>query len=232
MKQATREVKLEAVAKTRQFVAQSFVNAFKSLLETNTLISEILLRDQWLNQLRRNHLIYPEGWYLPPPYGIGILFGTEINYQRMNYQSLRPENSWPKDSIFLDKNRGIIYVFFSPVDKLTNMIGDWGMTIYFGKNPDIIEHLKFCLQLNYQVLEHVQVGMTLSELANFSNKLFLKQGLYNQVTSVTDTTGVNIGHTVPWSYENMSPEEIMTFKTKDWQKIITMINRKRKFFNH
>ena len=223
--------KLKAIAETRAWAAQSFVSAFKSLLEINTPISETLLRDQWRDQLRKNHLIYPEGWYLPPLHGIGILFGTEVNYQRMNYQSLRPKNSWPKDSIFLDKNKGIIYVFSSPVDKLTGMIGDWGMTIYFGKNPDIIEHLKLCLRINYQILEHAQVGMTFSELTNFSNKLFLEQDLYNQVSSITDPTGVNIGHTVPWSYEDLAPEEIETFKTNDWQQILTMINSKRKFLD-
>lgn len=231
MEQTTREVKLEIVAKTRQITAQSFINTLKSLLKISIPISETLLRDQWHDQLIKNYSIYPKGWYLPPPHGIGVLFGTEINYQRMNYQSLRPEISWPKDNIFLDKNKGIIYVFFSPVDKSTGMIGDWGMTIYFGKNPDIIEHLKLCLQLNYKVLEHAQVGMTFSELTNFSNKLFLKQGLNNEVTSVTDHTGVNIGHTIPWSYEDLTSEEIVIFKTNDWQKIISLINSKRRFLN-
>ena len=169
--------KLRIIAKTRAWAAQSFTNVLGNLVQSGNQISEVVLRNHWLKKIRENSNIYPNGWYLPPPHGIGVLFGTEVNYQRMNYQSLRQENSWPKDNIFLDKNNGIIYVFFSPVDKSTGMIGDWGLTIYCGKNPDIIEHLKLCLSLNYQVLEHAQVGMTFSELTNFANKLFLKQGL-------------------------------------------------------
>jgi hypothetical protein len=223
--------KLKTIVDTRDWVAQSFMNVLSNLLKSGNKISETALRDHWLIKIRENLNIYPDGWYLPPPHGVGILFGTETNYQRMNYQSLRPKNSWPKESIFLDINKGVIYVFSSPVDKSTGMIGDWGMTIYFGKNPDIIEHLKLCLRLNYQVLEHAQIGMTFSELSNFSNKLFLKEGLYNQVTSITDTTGINIGHTIPWSYEDLLPEEIAIFKTNNWQQIIAMINSKRKFLN-
>lgn len=223
--------KLKIVAKTRAWAAQSFANVLNDLLQSGNQISEVVLRDCWLKKMRENPNIYPEGWYLPPPHGIGVLFGTETNYQRTNYQSLRPKNNWPKDNIFLDKNKGIIYVFFSPVDKSTGMIGDWGLTIYFGKNPDIIKHLKLCLQLNYQVLEHAQVGMTFSELTNFSNKLFLSKGLNNDVASVTDAAGINIGHTVPWSYQDLTYEEMGIFKTGNWQKIINIISSKRKFLS-
>lgn len=56
----------------------------------------------------------------------------------MNYKSLRPVEMHPRNDIMLNKQTGIIYVYASPVDKKTGMIGDWGMTIYFGRDPEII----------------------------------------------------------------------------------------------
>jgi hypothetical protein len=183
--------------------------------------------------MRENLAIYSDGWYLPPPHGIGVLFGTEDDYGRMNYQSLRPESSWPKNDIILDKQNGIIYVYASSVDRSTGMIGDWGMTIYFGKNPEIIEHLKLCLELNYQVLDHVRVGMSFANLTIYANDAFRKLGLSNEVTSIADkgSSGVNIGHTIPGSYEDWSSKEEQILKNGDWLQILSMISKKRKFLN-
>lgn len=227
------ENKLGACRSTRRSAAQSFHAALSKLLTTARPISEALLQDQWLLELRKNPELFPDGWYIPPPHGIGVLFGTEDDYQRMNYKSLRPEEMHPKNDVLLDRKKGIIYVYASPVDKKTGMIGDWGMTIYFGKNPEIIKHLQQCLDLNRQVLNYAQIGMTFAEITRYANKLFTNQGLSNEVTSNTDktSTGVNIGHTVPASYEEWSDDEKEVLKGDDWEKILTMISKKRKFLN-
>ncbi|MFH0773588.1 MAG: hypothetical protein V1922_04735 [bacterium] len=229
----TIEEKLAACMSTRSWAAQSFYFALKELLKTKSPLSEAMLRNHWIDEMRKNQNIYPNGWYLPPPNGIGVLFGTEDKYERMNYKSLRPEEMYPKNNILLDKKRGVIYVYASPVDKKTGMIGDWGMTIYFGKNPEIITHLQRCLSLNKQVLSYIQVGMTFKEVTIYANTLFTQLHLSNEVTSITDTSssGVNVGHTVPASYENWMSEELEIFNGNDWRNIVNMISKKRKFLN-
>jgi len=225
------ENKLEACRTTRALAARAFHVSFSGLLQGNDPISEANLRDVWLVEMRKSSIIFPDGWYFPPPNGIGVLFGTEEDYGRMNYQSLRPEEIWPKKDTFLDREKGIIYVYASPVDKATGMIGDWGMTIYFGNNPDIIEHLKQCLYLNHQVLDYAKVDMSFADLTTYAVNLFTQQGLSNQITSITDTAGVNIGHTVPASYEQWTPNEYEIFESNDWEKTVKMISKKRKFLN-
>jgi len=233
------EHKLEACKATRAWAAKSFHTVLSSLLSTDLPISEVMVRDRWIDEMRNNPRIYPDGWYMPPPSGIGVLFGTEADYGRMNYDTLRrggedksvKDSNWPSKDIVLDRKTGIIYIYASPVDRATGMIADWGMTIYFGHNPDIIDHLKLCLRLNHQVLDHAQVGTTFASLTNYAYELFSKQGLSNNVTSATDRTGVNIGHTVPGSYEDWTSEDIEIFKTGDWKKIIDMISHKRRFLN-
>lgn len=225
------ENKLEACRSTRSWAVKSFHSSFSRLLSSGQTISEALLRDEWLTEMRNNTDIYPDGWYMPPPHGIGVLFGMDADYGRMNYQSLRPQESWPQKDHILNRETGIIYVYASPVDKATGMIGDWGMTIYFGKDPEIIKHLKQCLKLNHQVIDHAQVGMSFADLTTYATTMFLQQDLSNQITSVTDSVGTNIGHTVPASYEQWTPEELQIFASDDWQKILTMISKKRKFLN-
>ena len=227
------EEKLTACQKARAIAAQAFYTSFTDLLKSESLISEVALRDKWLAEMRKNPDIFPDGWYLPPPHGIGVLFGTEENYQRMDYQSLRPKDLWPRGDISLDRDTGIIYVYASPVDRKTGMIGDFGMTIYFGQNLDIKDHLKRCLDLNWQVLDRSQVGMTFADLTTFANDLFIKFGLSNEVISITDksSSGVNIGHTIPASYEDWMTEELAVFQSNDWQQILKIISNKRKFLN-
>lgn len=232
MENLTVEEKLAGCISTRSFAAQSFCSTLGTLLQTENPISEAQLRDDWLAEMRKNTKLYPDGWYDPPPSGIGVLFGTEENYSRMNYKSLRPEEMHPKDNIFLDREKGVVYIYASTVDKDTGMIGDWGMTLYFGDNPEIKKHLQQCLALNRQVFDHTEVGITtFAELTQYAYDTFSDLGLSNEVTSITDPTGVNIGHTVPGSYEDWTRGEIDIFNSGDWEKILTLIKNKRKFLS-
>ncbi|NTU73115.1 hypothetical protein HGB07_03000, partial [Candidatus Roizmanbacteria bacterium] len=58
-------------------------------------------------------------------------------------------------------------------------------------------------------------------------------GLQNAVTSPTDPTGVNIGHTIPASYEDWQPEEFQILRNGegDWKAVCNAISKKRKFLN-
>ena len=133
--------KLTICKDTRQIGAKALASALTQLLNQNNPISEVLLRDVWLMELRKYQSVFPDGWYEPPPHGIGVLLGTDEDIERVSPKSLRIHDYWPREDIFLDRKKGIIFVYISPVDKNTGIIGDFGLTIYFGKNLNIRNHL-------------------------------------------------------------------------------------------
>src|SRR5436853_4201407 len=103
--------KLEVCKSTRKIAADSLAKVLKKLLKSKKPISEVMLRDAWLFEMRKNKNIFPDGWYMPPPHGIMVLFADEKNVQRFNYKSARPNETWPRDDIFLDLKKGIIYCY-------------------------------------------------------------------------------------------------------------------------
>jgi hypothetical protein len=163
-----------------------------------------------------------------------VLFGTDQDPQRVNYKSIRPEDKWPREDVFLDIKKGIAYLFASPVDKKTGIIGDFGITIYFGKNAAIKKLLKLCYQLDQQIFDYTRVGMRFSEVTSFAEKLFTKYGLANEIISITDVSVVNIGHTIPAAYESWSKEEqsLLAKGEEDWEKLKHKISNKRRFVNN
>lgn len=110
--------------------ANAFASSLRDLLSGSEPITEAGLRDRWLAEMRRESTIYPHGWYDPPPDGIGVLVGTEDDCDRLNYPSLRHQKYWPSHDVVFDRRKGITYVYASPVDTATGMIGDWGMRHY------------------------------------------------------------------------------------------------------
>lgn len=226
------EQKLAACSKTRKLAAQTLVSALTSLLSSNEPISEQQLINAWLANLRKNPEIYPDGWYMPPPHGMSALFGSETDFERVNYKSLRPKDQWSKPDIFLDREKGVAYVFASPVDRVTGMIGDFGLSLYFGSSPKIINHFKNCWRMNQEIFAAIEVGMSLAQIAQFADALFKKNGFANEVTSTTDPIGVDIGHTLPASYADWSDEETAAFRgAKEWDAVCKLISTKRVFLN-
>jgi hypothetical protein len=55
-----------------------------------------------------------------------------------------------------------------------------------------------------------------------------EQGLNNNRTiTYTDKVKTNIGHTVPWSYEDPTPEELSIINGTDFDKLKNLISSKR-----
>lgn len=225
--------KLKICKQTRKIAADSLYVALKELLETKKEISEVILRNSWLSEMRKYENIFSDGWYIPPPHGIGVLFGSIDRKSRQNYKSLRPAKNWPQEGIFLDKKNEMAYVYASPVDRKTGIIGDMGMSLYFGNNKRIKDHLKLCLQLDKEIFEFVQVKKSYADIYRFAIKLFEKFGLSNQVTSITDPASVNIGHTIPSSYEDWTADEFHVLEMSEDMGNPTqnLISKKRKFIN-
>ena len=225
--------KLDICRSTRKFASRAFLETLKTLLSKNHPFSEKDLSDKWLSELRKNPQIFPDGWYIPPPHGMTVLFGTERDTQRVSPGVIRKEEYWPRDDIFLDLKNGIALVYASPVDRASGIIGDFGLAIYFGTNKRIQNHLKTCLNIDKKIFSSLKIGMKFSEINLFAYKLLIEIGLTSDAVSLSDPTGTNIGHTVPFSYEDMTIEErqILDSGVNDWEKTKDMIAKKRKFVN-
>ena len=221
--------KLEICKQTRKIAADSLYKVLKKLLASDKPISEVTLRDAWLAEMQKNKNIFPEGWYQPPPHGMIVLFSTDKNVERINYKSARPQEKWPRDDILLNPQNGIIYCYASPVDKTTGIIGDFGLTLYFGKNPEIKKLLKMCLELDKELFAYVNVGMTLGDLSSEAESLMKKDGMATDAKPITDIGEIVIGHTIPDSYKGWADKEKLLLKNKEknWLAIKDIISRKR-----
>lgn len=222
--------KLAICKKTRKIAAKSLYNTLEKVLTSKKKISEAQFRDLWHLELRKNKTIFPDGWYIPPPHGIGVLFGSEKNTKRLSYKSLRPKEMSPNNDNFLDTQNGIAYLYASPIHRKTGIIGDFGITIYLGINKELKEYLKTCLDLDRKIFRYAQLKMRLSEVTKFAEKIFLKYGLSNEIESINDPTGVNIGHTIPMPSEEWAPDEKKIVK-RDGERLRNLISKKRLFVN-
>jgi len=162
--------KLEICKSTRKIAADSLYTVLKKLLASTQLISEVMLRDEWLEEMQKNKTIFTEGWYIPPPHGMIVLFATDKKVERINYKSVRIEEKWPRNDIFLDKKNGLAYFYASPVDKQSGIIGDFGMTVYLGKKKEIKDILKHCLVADKEILKLLQQECNLAKLQKFPGK--------------------------------------------------------------
>lgn len=223
----TIENKLESCRLARSIATKSLYTALSNLLNSEEPISEAKLRDAWLQEMIKEDAIFPEGWYWPPPHGIGVLFGTE-NDSRLDYDSLRPDQIWPKDNIYLDRKAGLIYAFASPVHKDTGIIGDFGITLYFGDNKDLQKILKTALEIDRAIEKGIKPGQKLSDIYELAQRTIKQAGLDNKITSVTDPASINIGHTVPASYEPWSKEQQKNIQSG---KMASVISQARRFIS-
>ncbi|MDO8583504.1 MAG: M24 family metallopeptidase [bacterium] len=225
--------KLNICKTTREIAAKSLYSTLKNILSKNKPISELYLRDAWLSEMKKYKEIFPDGWYIPPPHGIGVLFGTEEDLSRINFTSLRPKEFWPRNDIFLNLNNGIALLYAGPVHRESGIIGDFEMTLYFGKNKNIINQLKTNLDIINKIFENAKIGTRLSEIASKADKLLKRNDLINTIYSISDPTNSNIGHTIPFSYEDMKDKEkkILLYAKDNWKRFYTMLSKKRKFIN-
>lgn len=223
--------KLKIIKSTRKIAADTLLQTLKEVLRTKNPTSEVGFRDNWLENLRKHQKIFPNGWYEPPPHGIVVLFSNDEYPTRISYDTLRPQSNWPKEDSFLDLQNGIAYLFASPTDKSSGIIGDFGITIYFGQDNDIKDHLKNCLSLDKEIFEQVSVGQSFAQVWEFTGKLLKQKGLKNEIISFTDPAGVNLGHTIPSTDRDWTNQENKVIKIgeSNWQRFIDMISQNRIF---
>src|SRR3989338_2891276 len=91
--------KIKICKSVREYAQKSPLRVVQEILNNNLKPSEVEIREMWLSELRKNHDLFKEGWYSPPPHGTGILIGTDNDGSRLNYKSFRPKEMWPRKDI-------------------------------------------------------------------------------------------------------------------------------------
>lgn len=220
---------INACIRTRQIAADTFAAVLRGVLGTDTPISEAEFCRQWLAELHTHSELHEDGWYTPPPHGIFAQFATDADPARVRHDSNRPQEAWPRDDIFLDRKHGIVTAYASPVDRVTGMIGDFGITLYFGDKPEIKTLLRKMLEIDIALYEELRPGMTLAEVAKRGIALMHKAGLQNEIASINDPTGTNIGHSFPASDMGWSAGELAVLNAGDWTAAADLISKRRRF---
>ncbi len=189
---------IDAIIQTRETAEQI---ALKCLTDIDN-ISEIELKEKILAETKNHNELFPLGWYDPPPSGISVLFAQKP-FKRLFFNSLRNPIYWPKeDSFFKKESLGMIYL--SPVDRKTGMIGDIAFTIYNGNDEEIKKHIKKCYGVLLSIAQYVEVGMKFSDFYKFALNSFKNEiKLIGEMTTNSDPNlGINLGHTIPGSFED------------------------------
>jgi len=225
------ETNIHICKEKRRLAAQSLQACLYCLRQNKEAISEAILRNEWLATLRKSASIFPDGWYTPPPHGMGILFGNAQTLRGYTFETLRSPEVWPREDVFFDKDAAFLHAYTSPVDKKTGIIGDFSITVYLGEDPKIKSHLQRCLLLNREIFEYIKVGMSFAEVYQFAMRRLKAYGLENKIASLHDPATSNIGHTIPALHEGWTTEELHLLQNHSdrWTEVKDMIGTKRKF---
>jgi hypothetical protein len=92
-------------------------------------------------------------------------------------------------------------------------------------------HLANCLKMNRLLARGVEADMPLGEFARRSDEQIHAGGLTNNVSSITDPTGVNIGHTIPAVTQGWNAAERAVFDQGDWTAAAELISHRRGWVN-
>lgn len=193
---------IDAVIRTRELGARAIAESVTGIPGS----SESSFRDALMKRLAHEAELYPEGWYDPPPGGVAVLW-SEPPFARLQFDSLRPESSWPSEaSVFSEESVGMVYL--SPVHKETGMLGDIGLTLYRGTDERVRNHIRTCYETVRGLAERAEAGMQMKELFEVAmDDVFKKGGRHiGWMSTSHDPLQVNLGHTAPGSYGEPLPD--------------------------
>lgn len=219
------ELNIERATQLREQASQATLRA---LCATPTA-SEVTMHEALQRELAEVDDIFSEGWYSPPPQGIGVLLADQDDPLRLQYDTLRSEAFWPSEQhVRTMGSVGLIHV--SPVDRFSGMIGDFGLTFYQGDNEAIQEHLKESLRAIEAIAGFADAGVTYAEVfENARSVLSARRLTPDRMTTDHDPSGLNFGHTLPWTARNPSTLEQYAMDVGDFEPLKEDIRRRRSY---
>lgn len=159
-------------------------------------ISESEFAARWLHRLNDCGNLSINGWYDPPPNGLAVLFARADKPERLAFESLRLPQYWPANEI-ADWSEGLLYAYCSPVNLNTGELGDFGITLYFGRDATIRQHFIGSYRSTQRVLDSITSEMSSRTLFRLSQRIFRAAHVENTIASMTDTVPLDLGHTLP-----------------------------------
>ena len=219
----TPEERVDVCRQTREKASQAVLSVLKALSSP----SEKEFAGALWSEVAKSQELHERGWYDPPPQGAAVLFASTNSLDRLLFDTLRKEKFWPSQDFKFTKD-SVGFVYLSPVHRAAGIIGDFAVTIYNGSDRKIQNHIARCLALVEKVVAYAEVGMEFREIHDVAQKLLSEEKLSNARTlTYTDTVGTNIGHTIPWTYENPTLEEEEIIKNGDFETLKNLISKKR-----
>ncbi|MBV9349278.1 MAG: M24 family metallopeptidase [Patescibacteria group bacterium] len=219
----TKEERVDICARVRQKASEAVT---KILTKSHNPNEAHVAAELW-KEVGKNAELYERGWYDPPPGGAAALFAPHDSLGRLLFDSLRKKEFWPSAEHTLNSD-AVGFVYLSPVHKETGIIGDFAITVYTGTDPHIKGHIQRCLHITEKVAAYAEMGMELREIHAYAQRLLRDEKLSNKRTlTYTDMTGTNIGHTIPWTYEDHSLPETAIVQSRDFDALKNLISAKR-----
>lgn len=197
MLQTSLEERIGLILDTRFKAATSLA---KVLASHRAGLSERAICDQWIADLDSRE-INACGWYQPPPKGTCVLIGSQDDgFRRLGYDSMRHTSTWSREDI-IQQEDSLIYAYASPIVRGAGLMGDIGLTLYSGQNSIIHNHLARCLEATARIATLAEVDMPLRDLFKIASELLKSYDFSNSASKLISGLE-NIGHTIPWSYED------------------------------
>lgn len=203
-------------------------NALSSVVKTyfgRTSVSEIELRNAWLEEIGSVPYLTTNGWYDPPMTGAVILACSSSDVRRTHFRSFRDRDFCSSDRA-IDWSDGIIIAYASNVDRVTGIPADFATTAYFGSNPGIRRHLTRCFTACREALAGINVEWNANELYAHVHTTMLKHELDGKTWSTTDN-GYNYGHTLPSLVPSGSTTDIIMSRELATDLAVEMRNARR-----
>lgn len=225
--------RLEACRKIRNIASQTCLHTFGQIIQSSHKVSEIKFRNMWLKELEKSYTKgYIDCWYDPPPDGVAVLFSKNDNFDRVIYPNLRQDTYWPKPDIYFQDD-GFGYIFASPYTFIKGLpiIGDFGFSFYLGNSEKIKDHFKKSYGIYTDLMNKIQTGMSFMELYEIARRKIEKNGLVNYVVGITDKSGTDFGHTVPFVDRDLDEKETTAIDSGEADKINKTISEARIFIN-
>ena len=221
---------VDSCLELREYSAAKITEIFQPA----TTKSESAYADEIKTKLYSIDGVLPFGWYAPPPSGIGVLFGEPTDdYQRIRFDTFRNEQYWPSSNYDLAPE-SVAILYASPIWANSGIIGDWGVTLYRGRNSKIQKHIRTCLETVEQLAEFSQAGMKYGDISRYADRLLSDEGLSTDRTLLInkpDAIGTNCGHTIPWTSEKPTATEAAILESRDQAAICKLISSKRIYVN-
>jgi hypothetical protein len=204
-------------------------NALLQALKDNEGNSEAELQRAWVRNINLIPSLSDTGWYAPPPDGCSVLIGNPPDFERARYLSLRHAEKFPRSDICLSEE-SFFYAFSSPVSE-DYLLGDYGIVLSQSKSEEVRSTIRDLLSLVIRSALQAEVGMEFRELYQLTIDICGREGYKNDVFSITDPRSSNVGHTLPWSYEEPTKEELLVLKNGSPEARREVISKKRVFLN-